>query len=158
MLTRGYVTVTQVLDRSRPQALSEQLVAMTENLARMGDHEPGVLPEGATPTHLIELTTHEGHFLGRARNYLVLFETEELAYIRTVGNWDPMPWYARVSYAYRGAEAQRTFWGLESPHHSMLRQFARAAARRRRARGETAVIPPELERFQEDTPPNRRPR
>ena len=76
--------------------------------------------------------------------------------MRTVGNWDPMPWYVRLSYGYKGADAQRTFWGLESPEHSMLRQFARAAARRQRSRGETPVMPPELEAFQENTPRDRR--
>jgi hypothetical protein len=155
MLTRGYVTVTQVLDRSLPGALDEQLAAMSANLARMPRGEPAVLPAGATPTHLLELTTHEGHFLGRARNCVVLFETDERAYMRTVGNWDPMPWYVRLPYGYKGADAQRTFWGLESPQHSMLRQFARAAARRQRARGESPVMPPELEPFQEDTPRDR---
>ena len=156
MLTRGYVTVTRVLDRSQPDALGEQVAAMSANLARMPHDEPAVLPPGARPTHLIELTTHEGHFLGRARNYLILFETDERAYMRTVGNWDPMPWYVRLSYGYKGADAQRTFWGLESPEHSMLRQFARAAARRQRSRGETPVMPPELEAFQENTPRDRR--
>jgi hypothetical protein len=145
MLTRGYVTVTQVLDRSRPDALREQLTAMNAHLARMRHQEPAVLPPDASPTHLIELTTHAGHFLGRGRNHLVLFEIGDRAYVRAVGNWDPMPWYVRLSYAYEGADAQRAFWGLESPEHSMLRQFARAAARRQRARGESPTIPPELQ-------------
>lgn len=107
--------------------------------------EPAVLPPGANPAHVIEVTTHAGHFLGRARNYLVLFEVDDRAYVRAVGNWDPMPWYVRLSYAYEGADAQRAFWGLETPARSMLRQFARAAARRQRARGESPTIPPELE-------------
>jgi len=145
MLTRGYVTVTKVLDRSRPDVLREQLTAMSAHLARMRHQEPAVLPPGASATHLIELTTHAGHFLGRARNYLVLFEIRDRAYVRTIGNWDPMPWYVRLSYAYEGADAQRAFWGLESPTRSMLRQFARAAARRQRARGESPTIPPELQ-------------
>ena len=156
MLTRGYVTVTAVLDRAQPDALGAQLAAISASLARMPEGEPAVLPPGARPTHLIELTTHAGHFLGRARNYVVMFETDERAFVRTVGNWDPMPWYVRLSYGYKGADAQRTFWGLESPEHSMLRQFARAAARRQRARGETPVMPPELAPFQEDTPHDRR--
>ena len=83
-----------------------------------------ILPATGTPTHLVELTTHSGHFLGRARNYLLIFDTGDGAYVRTIGNWDPMPWYVQLSYAYQGADAQRTFWGLESPEHSMLRQFA----------------------------------
>ena len=80
----------------------------------------------------------------------MLFEIDDRAYVRTVGNWDPMPWYVRLSYAYEGADAQRAFWGLESPERSMLRQFARAAARRQRARGESPRIPPELEPDRQD--------
>jgi hypothetical protein len=156
MLTRGYVTVTQVLGPSEPDALREQLAAISASRATMPHHELAVLPSGARPTNLVELTTHDGHFLGRARNYLVLFETSERAYMRAVGNWDPMPWYARVSYGYRGADAQRVFWGMESPGHSMLRQFARAAVRRQRARGESPTMPPELAPFQEDSPRDRR--
>jgi hypothetical protein len=158
MLTRQYVTVTGVLDRSEPDALGERLAVISANLVRMPGDEPAVVPLGARPTHLIELTTHAGHFLGCARNHLVLFETDERAYVRAVGNWDPMAWYVRLSYSYKGADAQRTFWGLESPQHSMLRQFARAAARRQRARGETPVMPPELAPFQEDTSDDRRAR
>jgi hypothetical protein len=145
MLTRGYVTVTQVLDRSQPAALQDQVAILAANVARRGPDAPEVLPATGNPTHLVELTTHTGHFLGRARNYLLVFETGDGAYVRTIGNWDPMPWYVRLSYAYEGADAQRTFWGLESPEHSMLRQFARAAARRQRARGQTPRIPAELE-------------
>jgi hypothetical protein len=155
MLTRGYVTVTQLLDRSEPEALQEQLAAISANLARMPEHEPAALPPGAQPSHLVELTTHEGHFLGRARNYLVLFETGERAHMRAIGNWDPMPWYTRLSYGYRGADAQRVFWGMQSPEHSMLRQLARAAVRRQRARGESPTMPPELAPYQEDSPRNR---
>jgi hypothetical protein len=133
MLTRGYVTVTEVLDRSQRGLLEERVATLAANVARRPD-EPAVLPAGASPTNLIELTTHAGHFLGRARNYLLLFEASDGPYVRTIGNWDPMPWYLRLAYTYQGAEAQRAFWGLESPEHSMLRQFARAAARRQRAR------------------------
>ena len=155
MLTRGYVTVTRVLDRSEPRALREQVALLAENVAKGDDAEPAVLPTNDSATHLFELTTHAGHFLGCARNYLLLFETSEGAYIRAVGTWDPMPWYVRLSYAYQGADAQRAFWGLESPRQSMLRQFARAAARRQRARGESPRMPPELEPFQEDSIPDR---
>jgi len=70
-----------------------------------------------------------------------VFETDVGAYIRTVGNWDPMPWYVRLSYSYAGADAQRAFWGFESTEESMLRQFARAAARRQPAREETPPLP-----------------
>jgi len=130
MLTRAYVTVTWVLDRSQAEALRDRVAVRAANVARRGADEPEVLPATGRPTHLIELTTHAGHFLGLGRNYLLLFESDDGAYVRAIGNWDPMPWYVRLSYAYEGANAQRMFWGLESPGHSMLRQFARAAARR----------------------------
>jgi hypothetical protein len=144
MLTRCYVTVTNVLDRSQPTALNDQVAALSENLSRFGHNEPALLPLGASPAYTVELTAHAGHFLGRARNHLVAFETTSGAYLRAIGNWDPMPWYVRLSYAYEGAAAQQAFWCLESPQHSMLRQFARAAARRQRARGETPEVAPEL--------------
>jgi hypothetical protein len=144
MLTRCYVTVTRVLDRSQPGALKNQIAALSAHLSRLGREEPSLLPPGATPLHVTELTAHAGHFLGRARNYFVLFETREGAYLRAVGNWDPMPWYVRLAYTYEGAAAQRAFWCFETPEHSMLRQFARAAARRQRVRGEAPKFPPEL--------------
>jgi hypothetical protein len=93
---------------------------------------------------MVELTAHAGHFLGRARNYLVAFESSAGAYLRAVGSWDSMPWYVRFAYAYEGAAAQRALWCLDSADHSMLRQFARAAARRQCARGETPKVAPEL--------------
>lgn len=142
--------MTQVLDRSQPPELRDKVALPATNVTRHGFNEPVILPATGTPTHLVELTTHSGHFLGRARNYLLIFDTADGAYVRTIGNWDPMPWYVQLSYAYQGADAQRTFWGLESHEHSMLREFARAAARRR-ARGETPTMAPGLAPFQEDT-------
>jgi hypothetical protein len=151
MLTRGYVTVTRILDRSDADQLHEQVASLARNVTASRREEHSVLPEVGTPTHLVELTTHAGHFLGRGRNYLLLFETPGGAYMRALGNWDPMPWYLRLSYAYQGSDAQHAFWGLENPQQSMLRQFARAAARRQRDRGESPRMPPELAPFQEDS-------
>jgi hypothetical protein len=51
MVTRGYVTVTRIVDRSQLDALYEELAAMSANLARMPHDEPAVLPPGARPTH-----------------------------------------------------------------------------------------------------------
>lgn len=82
---------------------------------------------------MVELTAHAGHFLGQARNYLVAFESSAGAYRRAVGSSDSMPWYVPFAYAYEGAAAQRALWCLDSADHSMLRQFARTAARRQRA-------------------------
>jgi hypothetical protein len=141
MFTRGYVTVSRVLDRSTPQELSDYVAALNDSLAQYGHEQPVALAAGANPAHVIELTTHEGHFLGRAINRVVLFERDGRAYLRAIGNWDPMPWYVRLSYRLEGSDAQRAFWGFETPEHSMLRQFARAAARRRRARGEQPIDP-----------------
>jgi hypothetical protein len=133
--------VTQVLDRSQPPELRDKVALLATNVTRHGFNEPVILPATGTPPHLVELSSHSGHFLGRARNYLLIFDTGDGAYVRTIGNWDPMPWYVQLSRLL-GADARRTFWGLESPEHSMLRQF----------RGETTTMPREqLAPFQEDT-------
>src|SRR5262249_52509084 len=52
MLTRGYVTVTRVLNRSDPQALREQVARLAANVASSGHDELAVLPPDASPTHL----------------------------------------------------------------------------------------------------------
>ena len=78
MLTRAYVTVTRVLDRSQADALRDRVAVLAANVARGGADEPEVLPAMGRPTHLIELTTHAGHFLGRGRNYLLLFESDDV--------------------------------------------------------------------------------
>jgi hypothetical protein len=123
--TRGYVTVTQILDRSDPAALEAYIADVNATLAEQ-DHEEAAVPAGATPALVVELTTHTGHFIGNAISRLLLFEHGGKAYLRDVGSWDPMPWYIRLPYHIQGGKAQHAFWGLGSPRQSMLHQIALA--------------------------------
>jgi hypothetical protein len=127
MFTRGYVTVTRILDRSDPVALEAYIADINATLADQGHGEPAV-PEGASPALVVELTTHTGHFIGNAISRLVLYEDDGNAYLRDVGSWDPMPWYIRLPYHIQGEKAQHAFWGLGLPRQSMLHQIALATA------------------------------
>ena len=72
-----------------------------------------------------DLTTHDGHFMGRSKNRLVLFERDGRAYVRAAGTWDPMPWHLDQAYRRAGRDAQHAFWGQGSdPDESMLHQIA----------------------------------
>ena len=125
MFTRGYVTVTRILDRNDSRALEAYVTGVNSALAEQG-LERGAVPEGATPALVIELTTHRGHFIGNAISRLVLFEDDGRAYLRDVGSWDPMLWYIRLPYHIQGEKAQHAFWGSGQPRQSMLRQIALA--------------------------------
>ncbi len=87
------------------------------------------MPEGASVRLAFDLTTHEGHFMGRGRNRLLLYEHEGQAYLRAAGTWDPMPWHLRQGYERAGRDAPRAFWGAgDDERQSMLHQIARAVA------------------------------
>ncbi len=136
--TRGYVTVTRLAGVDNPAGLRAFVDEFNDGLARQGNDEPPAVPAGATPLLGLDLTTHAGHFLGRAVSKLVVYrEAGEAAedgepaedgagegfYLREVGVWDPMDWYVGASYRAAGAAAQRAFWGMESPDESMLHQM-----------------------------------
>jgi hypothetical protein len=125
MFTRGYVTVTRVLDRTDRPELEAYIEAINAALAEQ-DEEAVAVPEGANAAMAIELTTHRGHFIGNGISRVVLFEHDGNAYLRDVGSWDPMPWYIRLPYHYQGEKAQHAFWGLGLPRQSMLHQIALA--------------------------------
>jgi hypothetical protein len=127
MFTRGYVTVTRILDRTDQPELDTYIDALNARLAEQVD-DGAAVPEGARAAMVIELTTHRGHFIGNAISRLVLFEHDGKAYIRDVGSWDPMPWYIRLPYHMQGEKAQHAFWGLGTPRQSMLHQIALATA------------------------------
>ena len=118
VFTRGYVTATGL--HTEPDAILEQLGRATLD-------EPA-LPEGATPRLLLELTTHEGHFLGPAVSRLVVWEEDGAAFIRDVGEWDPLPAHLAVPFRLAGRAAQVAFWGGGPPEQSMLHQLAAAVA------------------------------
>jgi hypothetical protein len=127
VFTRGYVTVTRILDRTDRPALEAYISGINAALAERGDVVRAV-PEGASPALAIELTTHRGHFIGNAISRLLLFEHAGRSYLRDVGSWDPMPWYIRLPYHVEGEQAQHAFWGLGAPRQSMLHQIALATA------------------------------
>ncbi len=113
--TRAYVTCT---------ALREDRDDLAAGVAALGAHADA-LPEGAEAIALVELTTHRGHFLGRAISHLLVFRDAAGAWIRDVGCWDPLPAHLAAAYATAGRDAQAAFWGPEPEELSMLAQLAR---------------------------------
>jgi hypothetical protein len=132
LLMRGYVTVTALHTRSDRAALRAWCDDVAAGLARWGEDEPPPVPDGATPVVGLELTTHEGHFLGPARNRLLMYRDDEAAWLRAVGTWDPMDWQRETLYRRMGRHAQHAFWGMGRPEESMLHQIAEVAAGRDR--------------------------
>jgi hypothetical protein len=119
--TRGYVTATKVLERGHPE-----LPAFVDALTQ-GAGTPAA-GEDADVHLAIELTTHTGHFLGRARSRLLVWEDAGGAWLRDVGSWDPLPVELAAPYRLAGETAQHAFWGPDRPAQSMLVQLARATA------------------------------
>ncbi len=118
VFTRGYVTATALHeDRAASDAVLDRAAA--------GLGEPA-LPPGSEPRLLLELTTHAGHFLGPAVSRLVVWEDERGAFIRDIGEWDPLPAHLAVPFRLAGRAAQVAFWGGGAPQDSMLHQLANA--------------------------------
>jgi|SRR4051794_10946067 hypothetical protein len=133
VFTRGYVTITTLVSGEDPEGLRSYIDDLNDGLARFGRDEPPAVPEGAEPVLAFDLTTHEGHFMGRSKNRLVLFEEQGRTYVRAAGTWDPMPWHVDQAYRRAGRDAQHAFWGQGGDlEESMLDQIAlrlgRAAA------------------------------
>jgi hypothetical protein len=119
--TRGYVTATKVLEHGHP-ALPAFVAALAEGAG------VAVVGEDADVHLAVELTTHTGHFLGRGRSRLLVWEDAEGAWLRDVGSWDPLPVELAAPYRLAGEAAQHAFWGPERPEQSMLVQLALASA------------------------------
>ena len=126
LLLRGYVTVTRVVTADDPQAVRAYVDEVNDGFRRFGRDEDQPVPAGAEVLAAFDLTTHEGHFMGRARNRLFLFTADGTAYLRAAGTWDQMDWHLAQVYARAGRYAQHAFWGMESPQESMLHQIGRA--------------------------------
>lgn len=126
LLLRGYVTVTDLVTADAPAALRAYCDELNDHMARFGRDEPAPLPAGAEPLLALDLTTHEGHFMGNARNRLLLYRDGGRDFLRAAGTWDPMEWHLEQVYERAGRYAQHAFWGLESPEESMLHQIAAA--------------------------------
>lgn len=127
VLVRGYVTVTRLVTVEDASALATYVHELNGGMARFGRDEPPPVPDSANPLVALDLTTHAGHFMGNARNRLVLYEQDGQAYLRAAGTWDPMQWHLNQVYSRAGRYEQHAFWGMESPAESMLHQIARAA-------------------------------
>jgi hypothetical protein len=131
VFTRGYVTCTELhFDDGRE---GERLAAVTAELceryrAGAGAAARPLLPEGAEPLALVVLTTHEGHFLERARSRLLVWRDESGGWIRDVGGWDPLPPHFVAAYRAGGRDAQQQFWGPGPKYRSMRAQLALVTA------------------------------
>jgi hypothetical protein len=125
IFTRGYVTITTLVSGEDPEGLRRYIDELNDGLARFGRDEPPAVGEDAEPVLAFDLTTHEGHFMGRSKNRLVLLEQQGRAFVRAAGTWDPMPWHIDQAYRRAGRDAQHAFWGQGGdPEESMLHQIA----------------------------------
>jgi len=119
MFSRAYVSCTELhLDGEPLERAARALAA----------HVDEALPDGATPRAFLQLTSHRGHFLGRAHSHLLIYERGGEGLIRDVGCWDPLPAHQSAAYAAAGREAQQAFWGPEPPDLSMLAQLTRVSS------------------------------
>jgi hypothetical protein len=125
--TRGCVTITRLETADDPVPLRAYVDELNEAMVRIGRDEPAVVPDGATPLVAFDLTTHEGHFMGSARNRLLLYEHDGGAWLRAAGTWDEMPLALDQAYRRAGREAQARLWGEGDPSTSMLHQIAQQA-------------------------------
>jgi hypothetical protein len=123
------VTVTKLVTPDDPEGLAAYFADLEAGLARYGDDEPRAVPDGGVPVVGLDLTTHQGHFMGNGHNRLILYTLDGEAYVKAAGTWDPMPWHLDRAYRVAGSEAQHAFWGQgEVERLSMLHQLARAVA------------------------------
>jgi hypothetical protein len=130
-ILRGYVSVSRLLTRDDDEeALDAYAARLSELMVRFGRDQPRAFPEGCTPLMALCLDTHEGHFMGRGRNRLLMYRLDGQDYLRAAGTWDDMPVTLEQAYRSMGRKAQEAFWGDERPESSMLHQIAlRTAAR-----------------------------
>lgn len=128
---RGYVTITRLVTPEDPDSLRAYFDELERGMREYGDGEQKIFPEGAEPLVGLDLTTHEGHFMGSGHNRLVLYADDGRALMRAAGTWDPMPWHLDQTYRIAGREAQHAFWGQgHLPEQSMLHQIALKVAAR----------------------------
>ena len=61
---------------------------------------------------------------------LLIWEEEGGAFIRDIGEWDPLPAHLAVPFRLAGRAAQVAFWGGGAPEDSMLHQLRGGGGRR----------------------------
>jgi hypothetical protein len=123
VFTRGYVTITTLVTADDPVARDAWVDEVRGGFAGR-PAEPSPIPEGAHVHAGFDLTCHEHHFMGDAKNRLVLYTLDGRSYLRAAGTWDPMPRHIAELYERVGRESQHAFWGMGSPEESMLHQIA----------------------------------
>lgn len=138
VFTRGYVTIHDLVTAGDPAALDAWVDGVRRGFADR-PHEQPPIPDGAEVHAGFDLVTHEGHFMGDAKNRLVVYTDGGRHYVRAAGTWDPMAWHLAEMYERVGRWSQHAFWGMESPHHSMLHQLALQTERRTSGAGTVAA-------------------
>jgi hypothetical protein len=129
VFTRGYVTIHDLVTAADPPALARWVDDLRAGFAGR-PHEQDPVPEGAEVHAAFDLVTHEGHFMGEAKNRLVVYTHDGRHFVRAAGTWDPMAWHLAEMYDRVGRWSQHAFWGMESPRQSMLHQLAIQTGRR----------------------------
>jgi hypothetical protein len=126
VFTRGYVTCTTlVAANDDPVRLATAITDLHDRYrAGAGDTARPILPPDAEPLALVILTTHEGHFLGRALSHLLIWRDQNATWIRDIGAWDRLAPHLAAAYRVAGRAAQHEFWGPAPPARSMLAQLA----------------------------------
>ena len=120
---RAYVTIANLVTADDPDARDAWVEEVRAGFARRPD-EVDPLPDGAEMLAGFDLVCHEGHFMGNAKNRLMLYTHEGRAFLRAGGSWDPMEWHLGELYDRVGRFSQHAFWGMEAPRQSMLHQAA----------------------------------
>jgi hypothetical protein len=127
--TRGYVTVHDLVTSADGDALDAWVERVRRGFAEHpGEADP--IPPGAEVHAAFDLVTHEGHFMGDAKNRLVVYSYRDRPYVRAAGTWDPMAWHLQEMYDRVGRWSQHAFWGMETTEQSMLHQLAAQTERR----------------------------
>ncbi len=125
---RAYVTITTLVTTDDQAALDAWVADVRQGFAaRPAESSP--IPDGAQVHAGFDLTCHEGHFMGNAKNRLVLYSLDGKSYLRAAGTWDPMEWHLAELYDRIGSYSQHAFWGMGGPHESMLHQIADRVSR-----------------------------
>ena len=129
LFTRGYVTIHDLVTAADPQARDRWVEEVQRGFAAR-PQEQAPIPDGAEVHAAFDLVTHEGHFMGEAKNRLVVYSFDGRSYVRAAGTWNPMPWHLAEMYDRVGRFSQHAFWGMESPRQSMLHQLIAQTERR----------------------------
>lgn len=134
---RAYVTITKLVTAADQPSL-QAWVADLRTGFETRPQEQVPFPDGADVHAGFDLTCHEGHFMGDAKNRLVLYSLDGRSYLRAAGTWDPMQWHLAELHDRVGQYSQHAFWGMANPDESMLHQIA-AQVGRRLGQGEGAA-------------------